>query len=99
MRLKDRVAIVTGGASGIGKASIDRFAAEGATVVVADINASAIDIVVSDLKERGIEAAGHICDVSQQDQTRALMENVHKQFGRIDILINNAGISRYRPFA
>jgi NAD(P)-dependent dehydrogenase (short-subunit alcohol dehydrogenase family) len=99
MRLKDKVAIITGGASGIGKATADMFAAQGATIVVADINAKAIETAVGDLRGQGITAAGHICDVADRADAHALMKAVHTQFGQIDILINNAGISRYKSFA
>lgn len=99
MRLRDKVAIVTGGASGIGKATIDMFGAEGATVVIADINAAAIDAALADVRGRGIRAAGHVCDVSDREQTHELMKKVNDEFDRIDILVNNAGVSRYRPFA
>ncbi|KQS95486.1 glucose 1-dehydrogenase [Rhizobium sp. Leaf386] len=99
MRLKDKVAIITGGASGIGKATADTFAAQGAIIVIADINVTAIDVAVSQLRERGVTATGHLCDVSNRDDAHRLMQAVNQEFGRIDILVNNAGISRYRAFA
>jgi NAD(P)-dependent dehydrogenase (short-subunit alcohol dehydrogenase family) len=99
MRLKDRVAIITGGASGIGKAAAHRFAAEGSVLVIADINSKAIDHTVAELKAKGCHAIGQQCDVTKQDDTRELARSVVSQLGRIDILINNAGITRYRPFA
>lgn len=99
MRLKDRVAIITGGASGIGKAAAELFGAEGGKVVIADINASAIETVVTEFRNRSITATGHVCDVSNRDDVHDLMKRVHNEFGRIDILVNNAGITRYRPFA
>jgi NAD(P)-dependent dehydrogenase (short-subunit alcohol dehydrogenase family) len=99
MRLKDKVAVITGGASGIGKTTADMFGAHGATIVIADINTAAIDASVADLRERGVTATGHVCDVSKREDTHVLMKDVHDEFGRIDILVNNAGISRYRSFA
>ncbi|MGR9235187.1 NAD(P)-dependent dehydrogenase (short-subunit alcohol dehydrogenase family) [Rhizobium leguminosarum] len=99
MRLKDKIAIITGGASGIGKATADTFAAEGAIIVIADINVAAIDATVAQFRERGVTAAGHVCDVSNRDDAHRLMKAVDAEFGRIDILVNNAGISRYRAFA
>ncbi|WP_423066073.1 SDR family NAD(P)-dependent oxidoreductase [Devosia sp. CN2-171] len=99
MRLKDKVAIVTGGASGIGRAAIDLFASEGASVVIADINASAIEAAVGELRNAGHKAAGHMCDVTRREDTHEFMKMVHAEFGRIDVLVNNAGITRYRPFA
>ncbi|MBY5474426.1 3-oxoacyl-ACP reductase [Rhizobium leguminosarum bv. trifolii] len=99
MRLKDKVAIITGGASGIGKATADAFAAEGAIIVIADINVTAIDAAVAQFREKGVTATGHVCDVSNRDDAHRLMKSVDAEFGRIDILVNNAGISRYRAFA
>jgi NAD(P)-dependent dehydrogenase (short-subunit alcohol dehydrogenase family) len=99
MRLKDKAAIITGGASGIGKAAADLFGREGAAVVIADLNPDATEAAVADLRAHGVRAAGHRCDVSVREQTQELMRRVHDEFGQIDVLINNAGISRYRPFA
>ncbi|MGO7860027.1 SDR family NAD(P)-dependent oxidoreductase [Rhizobium ruizarguesonis] len=99
MRLKDKVAIITGGASGIGKATADAFAAEGAIIVIADINVTAIDAAVAQYREKRVTAIGHVCDVSNRDDAHRLMKSVDAEFGRIDILVNNAGISRYRAFA
>ncbi|RWY79969.1 glucose 1-dehydrogenase [Rhizobium leguminosarum] len=99
MRLKDKVAIITGGASGIGKATADAFAAQGAIIVIADINVTAIDAAVAQFREKGVTATGHVCDVSNRDDAHRLMKSVDAEFGRVDILVNNAGISRYRAFA
>ena len=99
MRLKDKVAIITGGASGIGKSAAERFAQEGATLVIADMNSSAIDRTVEEFRAKGCTAIGQVCDVTQREQTQAMARNVVERTGRIDILLNNAGISRYRPFA
>lgn len=99
MRLKDKVAIITGGASGIGKSAAERFAGEGATVVIADIRQEAIDRTVTELRASGHNALGQLCDVTDQESTREMARKVVERAGRIDILVNNAGISRYRPFA
>ena len=99
MRLKDKVAIVTGGNSGIGRAIVDCFAAEGAIVVVVALNQTRIDSTVEEVEASGGRAVGFRVDVSVQDETRELMDKVATEFGRIDILINNAGLTRYRPFA
>jgi NAD(P)-dependent dehydrogenase (short-subunit alcohol dehydrogenase family) len=98
MRLKDKVAVVTGSASGIGRAIADRFVSEGAVVVIADLNESAIETAVEEIKAAGGKAAGCKVDVSKREQTQELMRKVGEEHGRIDILVNNAGISRYRPF-
>ena len=98
MRLKDKVAVVTGSASGIGRAIADRFVSEGAVVVIADMNESAIETTVEEIKSAGGKAAGYKLDVSKCEQTQEIMRKVVEEHGRIDILVNNAGISRYRPF-
>lgn len=99
MRLKDKVAIITGGASGIGKAAADRFGQEGAILVIADMNPANIERALADLTAKGYRAIGQVCDVSDREQTQVMAAEVVRQLGRIDILVNNAGISRYRPFA
>jgi NAD(P)-dependent dehydrogenase (short-subunit alcohol dehydrogenase family) len=99
MRLKDKVAIVTGANSGIGRAIADCFAKEGAIVAVVARDQSRIDRTVEEIKTAGGKAFGYQVDVSQQEQTRELMDRVGAELGRIDILVNNAGVTRYRPFA
>ncbi|MFC7421028.1 3-oxoacyl-ACP reductase FabG [Iodobacter arcticus] len=92
MRLKDKVAIITGSASGIGQATAIKFAAEGAKVVVCDVNQSGIDAVVSSLVQSGAVAVGHVVDVTNKTQIAEMVAAVKAQFGRIDVLVNNAGI-------
>jgi NAD(P)-dependent dehydrogenase (short-subunit alcohol dehydrogenase family) len=99
MRLKDKVAVITGAASGIGKAIADRFASEGALVIVADRNEGAIPEAVGSIEAAGGKAAGYVMDVTRQEQLPALMDRIVADHGRVDILVNNAGITRYRPFA
>jgi NAD(P)-dependent dehydrogenase (short-subunit alcohol dehydrogenase family) len=99
MRLKDRVAIITGGASGIGLAAAHRFGQEGAILVLADINQGNIDRASAELSAKGYRVHGQICNVTDQAQTREMARAVVAKLRRIDILVNNAGISRYRPFA
>lgn len=98
MRLKDRVAIVTGSGSGFGEAMVKRFAEEGAAVVVADINGEAIEKVVGELKQAGHRALGFKVDVASRSELKELMTATAREFGRIDILVNNAGVVRPRPF-
>ncbi len=93
MRLKDRVAIITGGAQGIGRATAVRFAKEGAQVVVADIDDVA-EQTVAEIKRAGGRAIYVKTDVSQRAAAQALAELTVKEFGRIDVLVNNAGIIR-----
>jgi NAD(P)-dependent dehydrogenase (short-subunit alcohol dehydrogenase family) len=98
MRLQDKVAIVTGAASGIGRAIADRFAREGALVVIADRNAEAIPPAVEEITAAGGQTAGFTVDVTDRDQIQAFVADVVERHRRVDILVNNAGITRYRPF-
>jgi NAD(P)-dependent dehydrogenase (short-subunit alcohol dehydrogenase family) len=98
MRLQERVAIITGAASGIGKAIANRFAAEGALVIIADKNESAIPLAIEEIKAGGSQAAGFAVDVTDRAQIQAFMSKVVDTYSRIDILVNNAGVTRYRPF-
>ena len=93
MRLKDKVAIVTGGAHGMGEAEARLFAKEGARVVVADILASAAETVAADIRARGGEAIAAAVDVTSEAAWRTLIEQTLSTYGRLDILVNNAGIS------
>jgi 3-oxoacyl-[acyl-carrier protein] reductase len=94
-----RVAIVTGGGSGIGKAISERLIRDGAHVVIADINQANIDATLTEFNADGVRASGCRVDVSKRDDIRRMAADVHAQFGRIDILVNNAGITRYTPYA
>jgi 3-oxoacyl-[acyl-carrier protein] reductase len=94
-RLKGQVAIVTGASRGIGRAVAIALAAEGAKVVVNYAKSSqAADAVVAEIKEMGSEAIALQADVAQADQVDALFGAVLEQWGRIDVLVNNAGIAR-----
>ena len=87
MRLKDKVAIVTGGASGFGEGIARRFAQEGARVVIADLNGEAADKLAKDIGGLAVKA-----DISNGPDVRALADATATKFGDIDILVNNAGI-------
>jgi len=91
MQLKGKVAIVTGGGSGIGRAIGVGLAGEGASVVVADIDSNSADAVAAELEELGSYALAATVDVSKSDQVDALVEAAVERFGRLDILINNSG--------
>jgi 3-oxoacyl-[acyl-carrier protein] reductase len=92
MRLKDKVAIVTGGGVGIGKAYAQGLAKEGAKVVVADIQEAEAEKVAADIKQSGGEAIAVPVDVTSFDKTQAMAQAALSAYGRIDILVNNAGL-------
>lgn len=94
MRLKDRVAIITGGAQGIGKATTIKFLAEGAKVAIWDINTEKGEACVKELRDQGFTANFYQLNTVDAAATAKAAEAVSKDFGRIDILINNAGITR-----
>ncbi|MEX5711756.1 MULTISPECIES: SDR family NAD(P)-dependent oxidoreductase [unclassified Parafrankia] len=87
MRLKDKVAVITGAGSGIGKAIAHRFAAEGASVVCASVSGRAVDVAA----EIGDGALGVRADVSDEADVQRMIGAAEEAFGRIDILVNNAG--------
>lgn len=92
MGLKDKVAIVTGGSAGLGRAIARALGAEGAKIAIADIDEAGGRKLVAELEANGTEAVIIKTDVSKNDQVQAMVAAVITQFGRIDILINNAGI-------
>lgn len=97
MRLKDKVAIITGSASGIGKEIALVFAKEGAKVVIADINADNAETVAKEFKAKGLEAMSVDMDVTNEAQVNAAVEKVIKNYDYIDILVSNAGIQTVYP--
>jgi 3-oxoacyl-[acyl-carrier protein] reductase len=92
MRLKDKVVIVTGGGVGIGKAYAMGVAKEGAKVVVADIQDTEARKVAADIKQAGGEAMAAAVDVTSPEKTQAMAATALTQYGRIDVLVNNAGL-------
>lgn len=92
MRLSGKVSIITGAASGIGKATALQFAKEGAKVVVCDLNAAGIDEVVSEIAAAGGEAVGFVVNVTDKTTINDMVNGVKEKYGRIDVLVNNAGI-------
>lgn len=93
MEFKDKVAIITGAARGIGEATAWAFAERGATVVIVDINGEGASKVVADIKVKGYNAMAFAVDVSDKKAVDAMVEDVFEKYGRIDILVNNAYIS------
>jgi 3-oxoacyl-[acyl-carrier protein] reductase len=98
MRLKDKVAIVTGGANGIGRATVERFASEGAKVVIWDIQEAGGKELEKSLIEKGSTVMFQHVNTVKLDQTEKAVEAIIAAFGQIDILINNAGITRDAMF-
>lgn len=95
MRLKDKVAVVTGASRGIGRAIAQRLASEGAKVVVNHrASAEQAQEVVSSIREQGGEALAIQADVSDMQQAHELIQSATEHFGRIDVLVNNAGTTR-----
>ncbi len=93
MRLSGKVALITGAGSGIGRETALLFASEGASVVVADVNAQAAERTVSDVKGAGGRALSVRADVSKGADAKAMVEAAEREFGQLDVLMNNAGIS------
>ncbi|MDO8537538.1 MAG: SDR family NAD(P)-dependent oxidoreductase, partial [archaeon] len=99
MKLKNKIAIVTGSSRGIGRATALLFAKEGAKVVVNYFNSEKeANSVVNEIKKLGSEAIAIKCDVSKEQEVKKMIEETIKKFGRIDILVNNAGIVFDVPF-
>jgi NAD(P)-dependent dehydrogenase (short-subunit alcohol dehydrogenase family) len=91
-RLKEKVALITGSGSGIGKAMAVLFAKEGASIVVADVVDDRIEEVVSQIEESGGKAVGIYADIAEETDIEKMIETATNTYGRIDILCNNAGI-------
>jgi len=92
-RLEDKVCIITGAGSGIGQATARLFAAEGARVVVADVDDRSAKTTVAGIRKNGGDAVAEHVDVTDEQDTVALAARIVKRFKRIDVLFNNAGIS------
>jgi NAD(P)-dependent dehydrogenase (short-subunit alcohol dehydrogenase family) len=92
MELEGKIALVTGGAAGMGRAIVTRFVAEGAIVVAADRNAQGLDDLGASLGADGARVHPHHCDLAEGDQVDEMVDATLRAHGRIDILVNNAGI-------
>ncbi len=91
--MKDKVVVITGGSSGIGKALAEVFGKNGSKILITGRNKNDLDLVVSDLNKKGINAFGLVADVSLESDNKKMAEEALIKFGRMDVLINNAGIS------
>jgi 3-oxoacyl-[acyl-carrier protein] reductase len=94
MKLKQKIAIITGAAQGIGFATAYKFAQEGAAVIMVDVNENALQQAQTSLKQNGLHADIFVVDVTNRAQFDTLVAGVVAKYGRIDVLVNNAGITR-----
>ena len=92
MRLKGKVAIVTGAGAGMGKSIAILFAAEGAKVIVSDIQQQAINTAVAEIQATGGSATGVVANVAKEEEVQQLIDKAVQEYGSLDILVNNAGI-------
>ncbi len=88
---KGKALVITGGATGIGKAMADRFGAQGARVIVAARREDRLREAVEDLASKGVDARYKVCDVSTLEDATALADYAWDEFGQVDVLVNNAG--------
>ncbi|WP_394757424.1 3-oxoacyl-[acyl-carrier-protein] reductase [Rhodoferax sp.] len=93
-RLLNKVCLITGAAQGIGQATALKFAVEGAIVIVCDIQQAGVDAVVAQCRALGARAEGFVADVTARATIDSMVASVQAQFGRIDVLVNNAGITQ-----
>src|SRR5215813_9594922 len=98
MRLKGRVAAITGGALGIGRATAQLFAAEGAAVVLGDVQTAAAEAVMKEIARTGGQAITVEVDVGDAGQVQAFVDRAVAEFGRLDVMFANAGIAHSAPF-
>jgi 3-oxoacyl-[acyl-carrier protein] reductase len=97
MRLEDKVAIVTGSGRGIGRAIALGFVREGAKVVVSARTEEEIESTAAEIRSQGGQALAVVCDVSDETQVKELVQKTYEAFNKVDVLVNNAGVSNIRP--
>lgn len=93
MRLEGKVSIITGAAQGIGKATALKFAQEGSKVVICDVRLGSMDEISAELKEMNAEFLAYEVNVVNRDQIKAMIEDIVAKWGKVDVLVNNAGIT------
>jgi len=96
--VQPKVAIVTGAASGLGRAIAQMLAAEGAIVIVSDLDAAAVEEARAEIEETAGLVSGRVMDVTDHGRVREVVDSVHEEFGSVDILVNSAGIRFISPF-
>ncbi len=94
LRLPNKICVITGAGQGIGQATAMKFAQEGATVIVCDVHQHAVDAVVADCQKLGATVQGFVVDVTQRAMVDSMVQAVLERYGRIDVLVNNAGITQ-----
>jgi NAD(P)-dependent dehydrogenase (short-subunit alcohol dehydrogenase family) len=98
MKLRGKVAVVTGGSRGLGREIVQGFAAEGADVVIASRKLDRCEALATEVRDKfGVRALPVACNVSDWDQCSALADRIYSEFGRADVLVNNAGMSPLYP--
>ena len=94
MDLQDKVVVITGGGQGLGRQMALRLAAKGAKLALVDLNQEKLDETADLVKEAGSEAKTYIANVAQEAEVEATFSRIATDFGRLDVLVNNAGITR-----
>lgn len=94
MGIANRVVLITGSASGMGRQTAQRFAEKGATIVINDIDAGRVRGTVEEFRERGFRVLGAVADIGNKAAVEGMVQQIVAEFGRIDVLVNNAGMER-----
>ena len=98
MKLKNKIAVITGAAAGIGRGTAIKFAMEGAKLALIDINRELLDVTAAELEKYNAEVVCYTCDISNESAVYECFADINEKFGRIDILVNNAALWRSSKF-